>query len=88
MFPGVLMRGGEPKVLLLCHLELPPLSCPPLEALWGESKLAKVACSGSLTPRFVNEDYVIAELTCSTAHVRHEVLAWSWAPRLVMGSCV
>lgn len=34
--------GGEPKVLLLCHLESAPLSCPlSLEALWGDSKLAE-----------------------------------------------
>ena len=26
-------------------------------AMWGESKLAKMACSGSLTPHFVNNDY-------------------------------
>lgn len=80
LFPAVLTRGGEPKVLLLCHLESPPLSCPILEALWGASKLAKVACSGSRAPRFVNKDDVTAERTCSTAHVRHQVLAWAWAP--------
>ena len=50
--------------------------------LKGKSKLAKMAWSGSLVPwpltlalRFVN-DYVIAEITFSTAH---EVLPWSWA---------
>lgn len=80
LFPAVLTRGGEPKVLLLCHLESPPLSCPILEALWGASKLAKVACSGSRAPRFVNKDDVTAERTCSTAHVRQQVLAWAWAP--------
>ena len=26
-------------------------------AMWGESKLGKLACSGSLTPHFVNNDY-------------------------------
>ena len=29
-------------------------------------------------PCFVNNDYVIAEIVYSTAHVHHEVLAWSW----------
>ena len=80
LFPALLRRGGEPKVLLLCHLEWPPLSCPILEALWGASKLAKVARSGSLAPRFVNKDEVTAERTRSTAHVRHHVLAWPCAP--------
>ena len=42
----------------------------------GESKLAKMECSGSLTPRFVNKDYVTAEITYSTAQAHHEVLAW------------
>ena len=44
--------------------------------VWRESKLAKV-CSGSLTPRFVNNDYVTAEIIYTTAHARHEVPAWS-----------
>ena len=30
--------------------------------VWGESKLAKMACSGSLAPHFVNNDYVTAEI--------------------------
>ena len=47
--------------------------------MWGESKLAKMVCSGSLTPRFVNNDYVKAEITHSTAPVCHEVLACSRA---------
>ena len=47
--------------------------------LWGESKLAKVACSGSLAPCFVNNDYVTAEIIYSTAHVHHKELAWTGA---------
>ena len=46
--------------------------------MWGEGKLAKMACSGSLNPCFVNNDYKIAEIIYSIAHVCHEVLAWSW----------
>ena len=49
----------------------------------GESKLAKMVWSGSLTlqplaltPRFVNTGCVTAEITDSTVRVRHEVLAW------------
>ena len=30
-----------------------------------------------LAPRFVNNVYVTAEISCSTVHARHEVLAWS-----------
>ena len=43
----------------------------------GESKLAKMACSVSLTPCFLNSDCVIAEIICITVHACHEVLAWS-----------
>ena len=43
----------------------------------GESKLAKRAGLGSLAPCFVNNDYVTAEIICSTAHMCHQVLAWS-----------
>ena len=42
--------------------------------LWGKTKLTKMACSGSLTLCFVNNDYVTAESICSTAHMHHEVL--------------
>ena len=48
-------------------------------ALWGDSKLAKMAYPGSLASRFVNNDYVTAEIICSTAYVCHEVLTWLWA---------
>ena len=48
-------------------------------------KLAKMVWSGSLTSwpltltaRFVNNDCVAAELTCSTAHTHQKVLALSW----------
>ena len=36
-----------------------------------------MAYSGSLTPSFVNNDCVTAEITYSTAHALHEVLTWS-----------
>ena len=45
--------------------------------MWEESKLAKGACSGSLTPGFVNNDYLTAEIIYRTAHVRHKGLTWS-----------
>ena len=38
-----------------------------------------------LAPRFVNNDYVTAEITYSTVHACHEVCAWSW---LVCGAPV
>ena len=47
--------------------------------VWGERKLAKMACSGFLAPRFVNNDYVTAEIICSTAHPCQEVLTRSRA---------
>ena len=43
----------------------------------GESKVAKVACIGSLTPHFVKDDYVTPERVCSTAHAYQELLAAS-----------
>ena len=45
--------------------------------MWGESKLAKMVCSGSLTPCFVNNDCVTAEIIYSTAHAHYKVLTWS-----------
>ena len=45
----------------------------------GESKLAKMVCSVSLTPCFLNSDCVTAEIICITVHACHEVLAWAWA---------
>ena len=45
--------------------------------VWGESKLAKKVCSGSLTPCFVNNDYVTAEISYTTERASHEVPAWS-----------
>ena len=47
----------------------------------GESKLAKMACSGSLAPCFVNNDYGTgtAEIAYSTAPTPQEVLTWSRA---------
>ena len=43
----------------------------------GESKLATVARTGSLTPHFVKDDYVTPERICSTAHAYQELLAAS-----------
>ena len=37
-----------------------------------------MACSGSLTPCFVYNDYVTAQIAYSTAHACHKVLTWSW----------
>ena len=45
----------------------------------GKSKLAKMACSDSLAPQFINNDHVTAEPVCSTAHVPQEVLPWPQA---------
>ena len=53
-------------------------------------KLAKMVWSGSLDPQplalapcFVDNDYVTAEITYSTAQAHHEVLAWSPVLRMV-----
>ena len=51
---------------------------PSMGRVWGESKLAKMECSESLTPHFVNGDHVTAEAIYSTVHACHEVLAWLW----------
>ena len=57
------------------------MKCSNIEAMSGKSKLAKMAWSGSLTlafvPRFINNDYVTAEITYSPAHARHQVLTWT-----------
>ena len=44
-------------------------------SVWGERKLAKIVCSGSLAPHFVNNDHVTAEIIYSTAHAHHKVLS-------------
>ena len=44
--------------------------------MWGKSKLAQIVCSGYLAPHFVNNDDVTIDITCSTVHALHEVLAW------------
>ena len=44
--------------------------------VWGENKLAKMVCSGSLAPRFVNNDCAAAEIIYSMVRVRHEVPSW------------
>ena len=45
--------------------------------MWGEGKLVKMACSGSLTRHFVNNGYVTDEIIHNTVHVHHEALTWS-----------
>ena len=55
------------------------LACCSLWGQWGENKLAKMAFWGSLAPHFVNNDYVTAEITYSTACAQHKVLTSSWA---------
>ena len=47
--------------------------------VWGESELAKMAHSGALTPCFVNNVSVTAEITHSFAHAPQEGLSWSGA---------
>ena len=42
----------------------------------GESKLAKMACSGSLAPHFLNNDCVSAETIYSTARGTHLVTGY------------
>ena len=44
----------------------------------GREKISQDGCSGSLAPRFVNNDYLTAEIIYSTAQAHHEVLAWLW----------
>ena len=52
---------------------------------WGEiNKIASVRLSfptfsHPLAPCSVNNDFVTAEITYSTARVHHKVLTWSWA---------
>ena len=40
---------------------------------------ANFVTDASFSPCFVNNDYVTAEIICSTAYVCHEVLTWLWA---------
>lgn len=56
----MLLRGGEPKVLLLCHLGR-PLCLALLLRHCGRQQISQVAV-GLSHLRFVNEDYVLAEL--------------------------
>ena len=92
-------RGQNPCLFSPLHLQVGSLPLIPPEkpsinfgffslwrrVLWGESKLAKMVCSGSLALGFVNKDQVTAESICGTAHVLHEVLTWS-RTTLCMGS--
>ena len=65
---GWTLGGGETQGGLAC--------CSPW-GQWGESKLAKAACWGSLAPRFVNDDHVPAGIAYSAACAPHGVVAWS-----------
>ena len=58
--------------------------------VWGESKLAKMACSGCLVPHFINNDYVTAEIFIAV-HMR--ILRYSLGHGLCevhiyMSSCI
>ena len=55
------------------------LTAPERRKRWAvrDSKLGKTVCSGSLTPCFVNNIYVTAEIMCISAHEPYEVLIWS-----------
>ena len=48
------------------------------QALEGRDQISQMARSGSLAPRFVDNEYLTAEIIYSTVHVYHEVLTWSW----------
>lgn len=39
----------------------------------GREQISHDGCSGSLTPRFVNNDYGTAEIIYNTAHACHRV---------------
>ena len=45
----------------------------------GREQIGQDGVFCSLTPRFVNDDWVTAEIIYSTTHARHEVLAWPQA---------
>ena len=94
LLQGILPTQGFNPGLLHCRRILYQLShqgSPRIleRVAVGESKLAKMVCSGSLTPRFVNDNHVTVEIIYNTAHARHKVLTWSgvtlccrymWAP--------
>ena len=78
--PGMLQSMGSQRVR---HDWVTELNW--LRLLWGDSKLAKMACSGSLAPHFVNNDYVTAEIPYSTLH--HELFVCSHATWCGMHIC-
>ena len=39
----------------------------------GREQISQMVCSGSLKPRFVNNDYVTMEIIYSTVHTHHAV---------------
>ena len=45
--------------------------------MWGE-QVSQDGVLSSLTSRFVNNGYVTAEVTYSTAQTCQEVLTWAW----------
>ena len=79
------MQDVNPRVSVTCQRNITEdglcIECeardPEEGGVWGESKLAKMVRSGSLTPRFVNNDCVATEIVYSTAHACYKVLAWS-----------
>ena len=74
-----LKRGGHMMVNLMCQFVW-------ANKLWGESKIVKMACSGSLTPSFVNNDYVTTEIIYRVVHSCHEV--YSLGQRSLCAVCL
>ena len=77
------MQDVNPRVSVTCQRNITEdglcIECeardPEEGGVWGESKLAKMVRSGSLTPRFVNNDCVATEIVYSTAHAGYKVLS-------------
>ena len=49
------------------------------QALEGRDQISQMARSGSLAPRFVDNEYLTAEIIYSTVHAPHAVPTWSGA---------
>ena len=62
-----MLLGKSRGQLLIAPERMKQLGC-------GRQQMGKMTCSGSLTPPFVNNDYVTAKIVYSTAHAHHEVL--------------
>ena len=71
-----MLLGKSRGQLLIAPERMKQLGC-------GRQQMGKMACSGCLTPCFVNNVYGTAEIICSTAHEPYEVFIWS---RVVCGS--